>query len=32
MRLIAILCFMERAGVTFSPDDRIQFYGRSEPR
>ena len=32
MRLIAILSFMERAGVTFSPEDRIQFYGRSEPR
>ena len=32
LRLIAVLSFMEQQGVTFSPEDRQQFYGRSEPR
>lgn len=31
LRLIAILSFMERADVSFSAQDRQQFYGRSEP-
>ena len=28
----AMQAALERAGVAFSPEDRIQFYGRSEPR
>lgn len=30
-RMMAVLSFMPQQGVTFSPEDRVQFYGRSEP-
>ena len=29
LRLIAILSFMDQPGVMFSPEDRVQFYGRA---
>ncbi len=30
MRLVAILSFMEDSQVMFRPEDRLQFYGRTE--